>query len=421
MAGHFSGEGRPRVLIYSHDTYGLGHLRRCRTIAHTLVDSFADACVLIVSGSPMAGSFELRPRVDFVRVPGVLKRPDGAYASMSLPMAIEETLELRASIIRQAADLFDPDVLIVDKEPLGLKGELAPTLERLKPRGTRMVLGLRDVLDAPARVRAEWERKGVYPALQDYYDEIWVYGLEAVHDPLAGVPLPPGARERIAYTGYLPRPLSSTAPRRGWPAIARKPFLLATTGGGGDGDELIDWVLAAYEHETAMALPMLVVLGPYMPAGRQKSFRRRARALAQVDVITFEQEMEHLVARARGVVAMGGYNTFCEILTHDTPALLVPRTHPREEQLIRARNAERLGLAQMLPMPGTDHRPEPAVMAEALNALATRPRPSAALAEGMLGGANAIPALMRRLLGQDMQAANADPAAEARVGQAQAR
>ena len=27
-----------RILIYSHDTFGLGHLRRCMTIAHALVD-----------------------------------------------------------------------------------------------------------------------------------------------------------------------------------------------------------------------------------------------------------------------------------------------------------------------------------------------------------------------------------------------
>ena len=39
-----------RILIYSHDSFGLGHLRRCRTIAHALVDQFAGLKVLIVSG-----------------------------------------------------------------------------------------------------------------------------------------------------------------------------------------------------------------------------------------------------------------------------------------------------------------------------------------------------------------------------------
>src|SRR5258708_22318974 len=59
-----------RILIYSHDTMGLGHLRRCRTIAHSLVEKFKHVSVLILSGSPIIGSFDFRARVDFVRVPG---------------------------------------------------------------------------------------------------------------------------------------------------------------------------------------------------------------------------------------------------------------------------------------------------------------------------------------------------------------
>ncbi len=42
------------------------------------------------------------------------------------------------------------------------------------------------------------------------------------------------------------------------------------------------------------------------------------------------------MARAIGVVAMGGYNTFCEILSFDKRAIIVPRTAPRMEQYIRA-------------------------------------------------------------------------------------
>jgi len=39
-----------RVLIYSHDTFGLGHLRRCRAIAHALVQPDPGLSVLILSG-----------------------------------------------------------------------------------------------------------------------------------------------------------------------------------------------------------------------------------------------------------------------------------------------------------------------------------------------------------------------------------
>src|SRR5215469_3443420 len=151
-----------RVLIYSHDSFGLGHLRRCRAIAHSLVEADSSVSVLILSGSPIIGSFDFRSRVDFVRIPGVIKLRNGEYVSLSLHIDIEETLAMRSSIIHHTADIFDPDLLIVDKEPLGL----------LRKRGTPMILGLRDVMDDPSALETEWERKHAVPALSDYYDEL---------------------------------------------------------------------------------------------------------------------------------------------------------------------------------------------------------------------------------------------------------
>jgi predicted glycosyltransferase len=123
-----------RVLIYSHDSFGLGHLRRCRAISHALVEHNKDLSVLILTGSPIIGSFDFRARVDFVRIPGVIKLRNGDYTSLSLLIDIEETLAMRQSIIHHTADNFDPDIFIVDKEPLGLRGEVKNTLMMLKDR-----------------------------------------------------------------------------------------------------------------------------------------------------------------------------------------------------------------------------------------------------------------------------------------------
>ena len=202
-----TGPGREhsRVLIYSHDTFGLGHLRRCRTIAHALVERHKDLSVLILSGSPIIGSFDFRSRVDFVRIPGVIKLRDGEYTSLNLHIDIDEMLAMRASIIRHTADIFDPDLFIVDKEPLGLRGEVLETLQLLKSRGTPLVLGLRDVMDEPSALAPEWERKKVLPALDKLYDELWVYGLPQICDPLEGIKVPPSVRRKMVYTGYLER------------------------------------------------------------------------------------------------------------------------------------------------------------------------------------------------------------------------
>ncbi|MFM8989390.1 MAG: glycosyltransferase family protein, partial [Alphaproteobacteria bacterium] len=184
---------------------GLGHLRRCRAIAHSLVEQNKDLSVLIISGSPIIGSFDFKARVDFVRVPGVIKLRNGEYTSLNLHLDIRETLAIRASIIRHTAAAFAPDLFLVDKEPLGLRGEVKDTLTMLKARGTPLVLGLRDVLDEPNLLAPEWERKNVVPALRDLYDAIWVYGLPELCDPLSGIELPQSVRRKIAYTGYLRR------------------------------------------------------------------------------------------------------------------------------------------------------------------------------------------------------------------------
>jgi len=372
-----------RILIYSHDTFGLGHLRRCRAIAHSLVDRFKHLSVLILSGSPIIGSFDFRTRVDFVRIPGVIKLRNGEYTSLNLHLDIEQTLSLRASIIRHTAEIFDPDIFIIDKEPVGLRGEVLETLEMLKPRGTRLVLGLRDVMDEPRLLMPEWERKNVLPALRELYDEIWVYGLPQICNPLEGISLPLSVRQKITYTGYLHRevPTLGTPPRL--PEITQRPYLLVTTGGGGDGEALIEWVLRAYEHDPLLPYPALLVLGPFMQPERQAEFMNRAARLKRVDAITFHNHLETLVAGAAGVVAMGGYNTFCEVLSLDRRALIVPRTAPRQEQLIRISRAASLGLVGML---ADDGRYDPAVMASALRHLPRQNRPSEVVVPGLLEG-----------------------------------
>jgi predicted glycosyltransferase len=378
-----SGRKDARILIYSHDTFGLGHLSRCRAIAHALVDRFKHLSVLILSGSPIIGSFDFRSRVDFVRVPGVVKLRNGEYTSLNLHIDIEQMLQMRASIIRHTAEMFDPDIFIVDKEPLGLRGEVKETLEVLKRQGTRLVLGLRDVMDDPRLLEPEWRRKNVLPALRDLYDEIWVYGLPQICDPLEGIALPISVRQKMIYTGYLPRKVSTSGAPQRLPEITQRPYLLVTTGGGGDGENLIEWVLRAYESDPLLPYPALLVLGPFMQPERQTEFMDRASKLKRVDAITFHNNLETLVAGAAGVVAMGGYNTFCEVLSMDKRALIVPRTTPRLEQFIRASSAAELGLVSML---ADDGRYDAGVMAAALRSLTRQNRPSEVVVPGLLEG-----------------------------------
>jgi predicted glycosyltransferase len=383
-----------RILIYSHDSFGLGHLRRCRSIAHSLIGRYKGVSVLILSGSPIIGSFDFKARVDFVRLPGVIKLKDGEYTSLGLHIDLDLTMSMRESIIYHTAAIFKPDIFLVDKEPTGLKGEVVSTLEMLRAGGTINVLGLRDVMDEASTLKAEWERKNVLPVLEDLYHDIWVYGLKEMGNPVESLGLSDSVKQKISYTGYLDREIPDD---RNWiaPVNIDDPYILITAGGGGDGVEMIDWVISAYETDPHIPHRAIIVTGPFMQPVNQQEFHDRCEALDKVEIITFDTHMELLMERAVGVVAMGGYNTFCEILSLDKPALIVPRSVPRQEQLIRASRAARLGLVSMLdPSIGS----EPALMAAALYLLPDQKPPSENTVPGMLDGHDNVAKLVRQRL-----------------------
>ncbi len=159
---------------------------------------------------------------------------------------------------------------------------------------------------------------------------------------------------------------------------------------------MIDWVVRAYESDDSLPLAALIVLGPFMPHEARDNFIERCRRLERVNIITFDSRLEVLMANSACVVSMAGYNTFCEILSYDKPALVIPRVEPRKEQLIRALRAQDLGLLKVL-IP--DSGLETAVMAEALQNLPHQEKPSKALRPGMLGGLDSIGTMAQRILG----------------------
>ncbi|HZH53192.1 MAG TPA: glycosyltransferase [Microvirga sp.] len=384
-----------RVLIYSHDTFGLGHLRRSRAIANAIVANEPDTSVVIISGSPVIGNFEFGSGVDYIRIPGVTKLPDGDYRCLNLNVSLDEAVGLRQSLILQAAKSFRPDVFIVDKEPTGFRGEVLPALDYLQASGCRLVLGVRDVMDEPALLVPEWERKDAREALIRYYDEVWVYGLRDVYQPLAALKLPPEVQERITYTGYLRREVPPTPSLTRYPKITKQPFILVTTGGGGDGDDLIDWVISAYEADPDIEMPALVLFGPFIDRDKRASFVERIARQPKLDVLSFDTKIERLMQKAEAIVAMGGYNTFCEVLSFDKRTLIVPRTRPRLEQYIRAVEAERLGLVRMLSDYEEPRTPER--MAAALRGLSSQPRPSEVVIPGLLDGLDRVQERLKAL------------------------
>lgn len=341
------------ILMYSHDTYGLGHIRRTMAIANHLRD--ANTNVLILTGSPIAGRFHFPQQVDFVRIPGMIKRTNEDYQPLSIRIEQEKALAIRTNIILATARTFQPHLFIVDKEPLGLKKEVLPTLEWLKEfsPSSLAILGLRDILDEAQVIRRDWRERNIYACLDRLYDEIWVYGNQNIYDPIEMYDIPAKIHKKIQFTGYIPRKKrdheTRARVRKRYRILEDDSFVLVTTGGGGDGYEVIDHYLAMHDYyPTSLPFKSIIITGPFMPKAKTEELENRAR-MHGIKAMAFESRLEDLIAAADVVISMGGYNTICEILTQQTPALIIPRETPRKEQLIRATQLKAEGLLDYIP------------------------------------------------------------------------
>jgi predicted glycosyltransferase len=240
------------ILMYSHDTYGLGHIRRTMAIANHLRGTNTN--ILILTGSPIAGRFALPSQVDFVRIPGMIKKTNDEYRALSIKIDEEQALNIRTNIILATARTFRPDLFIVDKEPLGLKREVLPTLEWLAESmpATRTVLGLRDILDDPAVITSDWQEREIYSYLSKLYDEIWIYGNKKTYNPVVQYQFPEDIRDRVLFTGYIPRLKKPGGlrkkTRRRFRILPNDTFVLVTTGGGGDGFDVLDHYIGMHDY-----------------------------------------------------------------------------------------------------------------------------------------------------------------------------
>jgi predicted glycosyltransferase len=176
----------PRILLYSHDTYGLGHLRRTLAIAGQLARDLPHASQLLITGSMVAGAFDLPPRLDLIKLPALSKHSDGRYKARVLPLSLTATIAWREQMILQAVRAFQPDLVLVDKTPAGVLGELRPTLHYLKTcqPETRLVLGMRDIEDDPEATSAEWEANSTRQLHEEVYDSLLLYGDRRIFDPV---------------------------------------------------------------------------------------------------------------------------------------------------------------------------------------------------------------------------------------------
>jgi predicted glycosyltransferase len=339
-----------RVLFYSHDGTGLGHLRITLGVASAYAGRRPHDALLLLTGSAQANAYPMPERMDFVKVPAMpLRHLYDDLPDQASPAGPERrVVYIREAVALATVQAFAPHLMVVDHAPAGLFRELARSIHWLKTAmpDSRLALLMRDITFSAEQTRTIWTNEGIYPLLEGVYDEILVYGDQAVFDPVSEYGLSEAAAARTTFTGYLtPQPaLRSPAQVRAELDAGDRLLLAASVGGGADGGPVLRALLEGWQTHAPSDLAGYVVLGPLLPAEDRTAIVNLAAGLPQVRISDFDADYLAAAAAADVLVSMAGYNSVCEAAHLGKRAVVVPRLPGPEEQVIRARAFERQGL-----------------------------------------------------------------------------
>jgi predicted glycosyltransferase len=347
LAAYTEGIQARRFLFYSHDGLGLGDVRRSLGVARELSELSEGASVLLVTGAEEVESLGLPARVGVLKLPGFETRDRASAGRLQLPFG--EVRMLREKILATAVETFQPEVVLVDRHPFGIGGELGPALEIARASGARAVLGLCDVFDDPATIDVEWHARGVFQRIAAYYSRVLVYGQPDVIDPVRNYEFPDDVAAITSFCGYVVSASRSGRKPLGAedaPASRKRerPRVLATGGGGADGFPVLQ---AFVEAAAGAGWRATVVAGPECPPGRVKWLDGMASE-AGISFRRFVPSLPAEFSSLDALVCMGGYNTLAEAAASGVPTVCVPRVRPRSEQLIRAEAFSARGLLRLI-------------------------------------------------------------------------
>lgn len=342
-----------KIVVYSHDTFGLGNIRRMLVIAKSLVESDPNTSVLILSGSPMLHAFRIPAQIDYIKLPCLTRTISGNYEAKFLDLDYEQILRLRSNLIQSSIIDFDPDLILVDKKPFGVGEELANTLAELQQIGHRakLVLLLRDILDSPESTIKVWQKNGYHSAIESFYDQVLVVGAPEIFDLRKEYEFPEITHDKVRFCGYLAREAgrSSRQEIRSQFGFGDERVVLVTTGGGEDGYQLLRCYLQGLKlQKPDVNTKTLVICGPEMVESQRNHIAALVNECPGAIMQSFTDDMMACMDAADLVISMGGYNTVCELLTLQKRAIVVPRVKPVKEQLIRAERMAKLGLLRTI-------------------------------------------------------------------------
>jgi predicted glycosyltransferase len=356
----------PAVFLHVQHLRGTGHAFRAARIAQAL--RRAGARVFLAWGGTAVPGIDLAG-LEVAFLPPV-KSPDDEYRKLVAGDGTAFSEEAKSARRDRLLDFLArarPDVVVTETWPFGrrlLRFELEPLIAAaaaMRPR-PRIVSSVRDILQENRKQSSVAESFDAFAAA---FDGLLVHGdpgLVRIGETLPGAG---SIADRIRYTGIVaPPPPDMTVP----PSL--RADVVVAAGGGAFGQRLTAAALSAMALSARHPRNWVVIAGSQRDEAELGLLE--AQAPEGLRVVRHVPDFARVIADAKVVAAMAGYNTVADIMRVRARAVLVPYAAGNQtEQLRRAETLRSRGLATVV----AEDALSPAGLAQAIDAAAARPRP----------------------------------------------
>jgi predicted glycosyltransferase len=366
-----------KLLFYCQHILGMGHLVRSMEIVRGLMSDFQ---ICFINGGQVIKEFQFPDGIEVVNLPAI--KTDAEFKQLQAvdsSLSLAEVQELRKNKLLQIADVFQPDVLMIELFPFGrgkFSFELIPLLEKLQAskKPVKIVSSLRDIVVTKTN-QEKYEEK-VCRLMNEYFDMLLIHGDSSF------VPLDESFSRlkdiqcETKYTGYVVQepkhnPELSTEDRE--IIESDQPLILVSVGGGRFGHELIDCVIASadiLEHKLPHHIQIFV--GPFAPEEKFQIWQKNTEHKKNIKVNRYTRNLLNYMQKADLSISMSGYNTTLNVMTTGVRAMILPfKGNDDQEQRIRASKLDQLGVVKMLD--DSDLQPE-IFSTKVIDYLATEPK-----------------------------------------------
>jgi predicted glycosyltransferase len=341
-----------KIMFYCQYLTGMGHLVRSTEIIRQLVKDFQ---VCFINGGPAVPGFEIPAEVEIATLPPLWIENGELQVTEGFDN-IEQVKEARKNALIDLCDRFQPDCLITEFFPFGrhkLFFELIPLLDHIKstaPR-TKIACSVRDIV---GRTDLDREEETICQLTSKYFDLILFHSdfkFQKLEESFSRVK---DLNCEVKYTGFVAQasPEHSILSAEDLVNLnLKQPTILVSIGGGRIGYKLLDAIVAASDLlKDRIPHQIQIFTGPFMLEEQFCQLQQAALLKNNVTLARYTSNLMDYMRKADLSISLTGYNTTMNILRTGVNSLVVPIGHysKDEEQLVRTKKLENLGVVEML-------------------------------------------------------------------------